>query len=70
MTMHTDTSTVLEGKWNQLKGKVQETWGDLTDDDLDRINGRYEQLVGTLQERYGYSRQRAESEVDTFLREF
>lgn len=70
MTMHMDTSTVLEGKWNQLKGKVQETWGDLTDDDLDRINGRYEQLVGTLQERYGYSRQRAESEVNTFLRQF
>ena len=58
---------VLKGKWLQLKGKVRSQWGKLTDDELDQINGNSEQLVGLLQERYGYARDRAEREVDTFL---
>lgn len=63
-------SDVLEGKWKQLKGKVQQKWGDLTDDDLDRVSGRREELVGLIQERYGYARQEAEEEVDNFLSEY
>lgn len=58
---------VLEGKWKQLRGKVQEEWGDLTDDELDQINGRRDQLVGKIQEKYGYTRDEAEREVDNFL---
>lgn len=57
----------LKGKWNQLKGKVQEEWGELTNDDLDRIQGRRDQLIGVLQERYGRSRSELEREVDAFL---
>jgi uncharacterized protein YjbJ (UPF0337 family) len=62
-------SDILEGKWKQLKGKAQETWGDLTDDDWHSINGDREQLVGKVQERYGYARDRAEREVDAFARD-
>lgn len=47
----------LEGKWKQIRGHVKETWGDLTDDELDQIAGHYDQLVGVLQEKYGYRRQ-------------
>ncbi len=59
---------VMQGKWKQLRGKVKETWGKLTDDDLDRIEGRSDQLIGLLQERYGYARrEKAEEELNRFL---
>lgn len=57
---------ILEGKWKQVRGKVQEKWGELTDDELDQISGRTEELVGLLQEHYGYSVLRAQKEVDEF----
>tara|TARA_R110000737_G_scaffold2923_10_gene9363 strand:+ start:166636 stop:166845 length:210 start_codon:yes stop_codon:yes gene_type:complete len=56
----------LEGNWKQVKGKVQEQWGKLTNDDLDTINGKAEQLEGKIQERYGKSKEEAKKEVDTF----
>jgi uncharacterized protein YjbJ (UPF0337 family) len=55
------------GKWRQLRGKIQEEWGDLTDDELDQVEGRCEQLVGLLQEKYGYARDEAEGLLDEFL---
>jgi len=58
---------VMQGKWKQLRGKVKETWGKLTDDDLDRIEGNSEQLLGLLQERYGYAKDKAEQELNRFL---
>ena len=58
---------VLEGQWKQLKGKVKQQWGRLTDDELDQISGRYEELAGLIQERYGYSRDEALNELDMFL---
>jgi len=58
---------ILQGKWRELKGKVKEQWGKLTDDDLDRINGRSEQLVGLIQQRYGYERDKAEQEYSQFM---
>ncbi len=57
----------LEGTWNQMKGKVREQWGRLTDDDLDVIHGRVEQLVGAIQQRYGKSYDEAEEEVTDWL---
>ena len=58
---------VLSGQWKQAKGHVREWWGKVTDDDVDRINGKGEQLVGVLQERYGWTRERAKQEMDTRL---
>jgi uncharacterized protein YjbJ (UPF0337 family) len=60
-------SDVLKGKWNQIKGSAKSQWGELTDDDLTQAEGEYDKLVGKLQERYGYARDRAEQEVDQFL---
>jgi uncharacterized protein YjbJ (UPF0337 family) len=59
----------VKGNWMQLKGAVREKWGDLTDDDLDRIAGDREQFVGRLQERYGQTREEAERNVDEFVRD-
>jgi uncharacterized protein YjbJ (UPF0337 family) len=56
-------SDVFAGKWKQLRGRVKQTWGDLTDDDLDRIDGSYDRFIGTLQEKYGYSRAEAEKQA-------
>ena len=55
---------ILQGKGKQLKGKAKEEWGRLSDDDLDRIEGSRDELVGVIQDRYGKSREEAEKEVD------
>jgi len=52
------------GNWKQVKGKVKEQWGKLTDDDLDVIAGKRDQLEGKLQERYGYAKDRAQKEMN------
>jgi uncharacterized protein YjbJ (UPF0337 family) len=59
---------VLQGKWKQLRGQIQKQWGDLTDSDLDRIKGTRTEFEGLLQERYGYTKDRAKTEVDNFLK--
>lgn len=60
-------SDILKGKWNQVKGNIKQQWGDLTDNDIARIEGNYDEFVGILQERYGYTRDRAQREVDDYL---
>ncbi|MND59701.1 hypothetical protein D3C80_509040 [compost metagenome] len=55
-----------DGNWKQFKGKVKEKWGKLTDDDLTVIEGKREQLVGKIQERYGYQKEAAEKEVKSW----
>lgn len=58
----------IEGGWKQVKGKVQEKWGDLTGDELDKVAGKREQLVGLVQSRYGRAKEEAEREVDDWTR--
>jgi uncharacterized protein YjbJ (UPF0337 family) len=53
----------ISGNWKQFKGHVKEKWGKLTDDDLDVIEGKKDQLIGRLQERYGYTKEQAEKEL-------
>ena len=60
----------IEGKWKQASGKIKEKWGKLTDDDLTVINGRRDQLVGRIQERYGLAKEAAEKQVDEFVRSY
>ncbi|MFY9842420.1 MAG: CsbD family protein [Terriglobales bacterium] len=57
-------SDQMKGKWKQMKGSVKERWGKLTDDDLDVIDGQQDQLIGTIQERYGIAREAAQKQVD------
>lgn len=55
---------IIEGKWAQVKGDVQKKWGQLTNDDLDQIEGNREKLVGKIQEAYGRTRDAAEKELN------
>ncbi|MBS7699920.1 MULTISPECIES: CsbD family protein [unclassified Chelatococcus] len=56
----------VEGNWKQVKGQVKEQWGKLTDDDLDVIAGKRDQLEGKIQERYGIEKDKAKSDIDTW----
>ena len=56
----------ITGDWKQLKGKVKEKWGKLTDDDLTIIAGQRDQLAGLLQQKYGYAKDQAEKELNEF----
>ena len=58
----------IEGNWKQLKGKLKERWGKLTDDDIDVISGKRDQLLGRIQERHGIAKEEASRQVDTFER--
>lgn len=57
----------VEGNWKQLAGKVKEQWGKLTDDDLAAVNGKREQLEGALQQKYGYAKDKAKTEVGDWI---
>jgi uncharacterized protein YjbJ (UPF0337 family) len=57
----------VEGNWKQLTGKVKEKWGKLTEDDITVINGKQDQLVGRIQERYGIAKDEAERQVDSWI---
>lgn len=59
--------TRVEGNWKQMKGRVKERWGKLTDDDLTAIAGRRDQLEGMIQERYGYAKERARREIEDWF---
>ncbi|WP_422362729.1 CsbD family protein [Pyruvatibacter mobilis] len=61
------SSDVLKGKWHELKGSAKQKWGELTDDDIDRVDGSFEELVGTIQKKYGKTRDAAEKEVNDWL---
>jgi uncharacterized protein YjbJ (UPF0337 family) len=56
----------VAGNWKQIKGKVKEQWGKLTDDEIDQMEGRSEQLAGKLQEKYGLARDEAERQAKDF----
>ena len=56
----------IAGNWKQIKGSVKEKWGKLTDNDLDVVDGRSEQLVGKLQERYGLEKEAARKEFESW----
>jgi uncharacterized protein YjbJ (UPF0337 family) len=65
--MNTDT---FEGRWRQMRGELRSWWGRLSDNDLEKIGGKKDRLVGMLQEKYGYTREAAQQEVERRLREY
>ena len=68
--MHTGEETMnqdqIVGNWKQIKGQVQQKWGKLTNDDVDVINGKREELSGKIQERYGVAKDEAEKQIKEF----
>ncbi len=60
-------TNIFNAKWKQMRGKAKEQWGELTDDDLDKVEGQFDQLIGVLMEKYELTRAKAEEEVKAFL---
>ena len=60
---------IFKGQWKQLRGEVRKQWNKLTDDDLDVVGGELEKLEGRLQERYGWAKDKAAAEIDSWSRE-
>lgn len=58
----------IKGQWKQIKGEIRKQWGKLTNDELDRIAGEKDVLVGTLQKKYGITKEEAEKQVKNFTR--
>jgi uncharacterized protein YjbJ (UPF0337 family) len=64
------SNDILKGQWKELRGRMKDWWGKLTDDDVTRIEGNQDKLVGLLQQRYGYAKERALSEISRRIDEF
>ena len=58
----------IEGRWNEMKGKLRTKWGKLTDDDLEAIQGKRVELMGRLQQRYGFKKDEAEKNIDEWIK--
>jgi uncharacterized protein YjbJ (UPF0337 family) len=58
---------IIQGNWKELKGKIRQQWGKLTDDDVATMQGSYEELSGKLQKTYGYQKDDAKKEIDDFV---
>lgn len=58
----------VEGNWKQMKGKAKQMWADLTDDDLENIAGKRQELAGRLQAKYGLAKDKAEQQIDEWIR--
>jgi len=56
----------MKGDWKQVKGKIREKWGDFTDDELDKVQGRREQFEGLLQKKFGMAKDEVKKQVDEF----
>jgi uncharacterized protein YjbJ (UPF0337 family) len=67
MAMNED---IVKGKWKELKGNVRQQWGKLTNDEVDQLKGTHEELVGLLQQRYGYEKDQAKKEVDDWAKRY
>lgn len=60
---------IFKGKWKEIKGKIKQTWGKLTDDDIASMTGSYDELEGKLQKTYGYQKDEAKQYIDKFLKD-
>lgn len=59
---------IVKGKWHEVKGKIRQQWGKLTDNEVSQMKGSYEELSGLLQKSYGYKKDKVKMEIDNFLK--
>lgn len=59
---------IIKGHWNEIKGKIKQQWGKLTDNDIAQMKGTYQELEGKLQSTYGYQKDEVKKQIDTFLK--
>lgn len=58
---------IIQGHWKEIKGKLKQQWSKLTDDEIGQMRGTYDELEGVLQKRYGYAKDKAQQEIETFV---
>lgn len=58
---------IIKGNWKEMKGKIRQQWGNLTDDEITKMHGSYEELEGALQKKYGYNKEAAEQQIKQFV---
>lgn len=58
---------IVKGNWKEIKGKLKNQWGKLTDNEISQMEGTYEELQGVLQKNYGYQKEQVKKEIDSFL---
>jgi uncharacterized protein YjbJ (UPF0337 family) len=61
---------IMEGKWNEIKGNLQKTWGKVTDDEWEQTKGDSKAIAGILQQKYGYAKEDANDKVSEFMRRY
>lgn len=66
--MSTDVIDIVQGKWKEIKGKIRQKWGELTDDDISKMKGTREELEGAIQKKYGYKKEEAAEQVSSFMK--
>lgn len=59
---------IINGKWEEIKGKLKQQWGNFTDDEITKMQGTHEELQGFLQKKYGYQKDTAKQEIDNFIK--
>ncbi len=59
-------NSILQGNWNEIKGKIKSKWGKLTDDEIETLKGNLDQITGKIQQAYGYAKEKAETEYHEF----
>lgn len=59
---------IIKGHWKEIKGKIKQQWGKLTDDDIATMSGTFNELEGKLQKTYGYDKEKVKTEINTFLK--
>lgn len=59
---------IIQGKWKEIKGRLQQQWGKLSDDEISKLRGSYDELSGMLQKKYGYDQERTHKEIEQFLK--
>ena len=57
----------LKGRWQNARGRIKEAWGDLTDDEMDKVDGNWDQLVGTIRQKTGETTEVIESKLDQIM---
>ncbi len=65
--MNNPAQDILMGNWREMRGRIRQQWGKLTDNQIDQIAGNYDRLLGVLQENYGYTREKAMEEADRWI---
>jgi uncharacterized protein YjbJ (UPF0337 family) len=59
---------IIQGKWKEIKGQLKQQWGKLTDNEISQMQGTYEELEGVLQKKYGYAKNEAKREIESFIK--